>query len=131
MNKKLYYTLNCTWGILMTLIGLLCASVLSATKHTAYNYRGCLHYKVGKNWGGVSLGLVIITDVTPSDHTLKHEYGHTLQNALYGILFPFIVAIPSAMRYHERIILAKKGAELEPYDAVWYEGQATEWGNKY
>ena len=131
MKKSIYYFLNFTWGIIMTLIGLISASVLLATKHKVNTYNGCLHFKIGENWGGVSLGIVIITDGTPTEHTLKHEYGHSIQNAMYGVLFPFIVGIPSMLRYWKREILKSKGVVLEPYDSVWYEGEATAFGNKY
>ena len=131
MNKQLYYILSFTWGIIMTFIGLISALCLTCIGRKANTYNGCLHFKVGKNWGGVSLGIVIITDDEPTEQVLKHEYGHTIQNAMYGILFPFIVAIPSALRYQKRRLLKTKGAEPQPYDAVWYEGQATAFGNKF
>ena len=64
--------------------------------------------------------------------TRPHEFGHSLQNCLWGPLFPFVIAIPSATRYWYRDISAKKGNKpTTDYDAVWFEGQATEWGNKY
>lgn len=132
MNKKLFMTLSHTWGLLMVIIGYGAMLVLKALGYKAEKYGWCYHFSVGKNWGGVSLGRVIITDDKTSKHTLNHEHGHAIQNALYGVLFPFIVAIPSAVRYHYRNAQEKKGVELKTkYDDIWFEGQATEWGDKY
>lgn len=132
MNKKLFMTLSHTWGLLMAIIGYGAMLVLKALGYKAEKYGWCYHFSVGKNWGGVSLGRVIITDDKTTKHTLNHEHGHAIQNALYGILFPFIVAIPSAIRYHYRNTQEKKGIELKTeYDDAWFEGQATQWGDKY
>lgn len=129
--KKLYYILNTLWGFPMTLIGLLAYTVLTCCGYKAKDWATCKWFTVGKNWGGVSLGFVIITDDNPSVKTLDHEFGHSLQNAVFGILFPFIVAIPSATRYWKREFDAKKGKELPPYDSIWFEGQATKIGTLY
>ena len=132
MNKKLFIILSHTWGLLMIIIGYGAMLVLKALGYKAERYGWCYHFSVGKNWGGISLGRVIITDDKTTKHTLNHEHGHAIQNALYGILFPFIVAIPSVIRYHYRNAQEKRGIELKTeYDDAWFEGQATKWGDKY
>lgn len=128
--KILYYVLNCTWGCIMVIIGAIAALYLKCRRYNSTVYGGCRHFVVGKDWGGVSLGLIIITDDTTSVSAMNHEFGHSIQNAIYGILFPFIVAIPSAIRSIYRRQASKKGATLPPYDSVWFEGQATKWGTK-
>ena len=66
--------------------------------------------EVGGNWGGVSLGAFALCgkyNQPDSDcympewyeDTRKHEAGHSLQNIILGPFFPFVVAIPSAIRY--------------------------------
>jgi hypothetical protein len=45
-------------------------------------------------------------------------------------LFPFIVAIPSAIRYHYQNYRSSKGLSNKEYDAIWFEGMATKWGTK-
>ena len=130
-NRTIYYFLNFTWGVIMTVIGLLAAASLTCFGKKAGTFNGCLWFGVGEHWGAVNLGIVIITDKDTSISTLKHEYGHSIQNAMYGILFPFIVGAPSFLRCCKRKILMAKGVELGPYDAVWYEGQATALGNKF
>ena len=131
MNKQLYNTLNHTWGIIMTLIGYVVYAVLRCVGFKPEKVGPCSHFKIGKNWGGISLGLTIITDDEPNKHILDHEFGHSIQNAFFGPLFPFIVAMPSVIRYWKREIDYKKGKELPDYDSIWFEGQATELGKKY
>lgn len=99
MNKFLFYLLSFTWGLPMTLIGLIVALVLLITGHKPKKYGYCLHFEVGDCWGGLNLGIVFLTDKTPSTHTKNHEHGHGLQNCYFGPLTPFIVVIPSAYRY--------------------------------
>ena len=129
MNRKLFYILNFTWGLPMTLIGGIACLVLIGCGKLPTVHGGCLCFTVGKNWGGVSLGLVMIVSERATENTKNHELGHALQNAVYGVFMPFIVSIPSAVRYWYR--RGKDPATLPPYDAVWFEGQATEWGNQF
>lgn len=132
MTKKQFYFLSFTWGLIMNIIGGAAALVLMALGYKPRRFRGCLRFTVGHNRGGVSLGLVIITGRAATEDTLKHECGHSLQNAAYGVLFPFVVAIPSFVRCWIRKIKHKAGKPPKTtYDAVWFEAQATEWGNKY
>jgi hypothetical protein len=127
MNRKLFYILNLTWGLPMTLIGTIAALALIGCGKLPTNHGGCLCFTVGKKWGGVSLGLVMIVSKQATEDTKNHELGHALQNAVYGLFMPFIVSIPSAVRYWYR--RTRKHSTLPPYDAVWFERQATEWGN--
>lgn len=135
MKRTLFYVLSCTWGCLMTLAGaLVAAALITFGKKKPTKEGPCWCFVIGKNWGGVSLGPVML--MSPANYaagrTVKHEFGHSLQNCLWGPLFPFVIALPSAGRYHRRETLRKKGVKLETeYDDIWFEGQATEWGNKY
>lgn len=126
-NKMLYYILNFTWGIIMNIFGLIGAAAFSAAGRKPFFYAGSIVFRVGHNWGGVSLGIFSFVCEEAGQHTLDHEFGHSLQNAVYGPLFPFIVAIPSFTRYW-MIRLSK--LKVDNYDDAWFEGQATEWGTK-
>ena len=129
--KKLYYILNLTWGLPMNIIGGLVATVLVSTGHKPKKFEGCYHFVVGKSWGGLNLGLFILTDEKESVHTKTHEFGHSIQNAMYGIFMPFIVAIPSVIRYWYRAIRTYYGLSNVSYDDIWFEGQASKLGYKY
>ena len=45
---------------------------------------------------------------------------------------PFVICIPSAIRYwYRELKYYRKGLYPETdYDSIWFEGQATKWGNK-
>ena len=128
--------LNYTWGILATLIGWLVFSFCiiflrkKIIKNTPYKWMRAL--LLGNNWGGCSLGLVmLVADGMGSEytsHTFKHELGHSVQNAFYGPFWLFIVAIPSGIRYLYRNSKISKGKELPDYDQIWFEGSATDIG---
>lgn len=64
-----------------------------------------------------------------------HEWGHGIQNIILGPLMPFLVAIPSCIRYWYRELLVRSGekkyADLPDYDSIWFEGWATKLGKKY
>lgn len=130
-NSKLYHVLNFTWGLPMTLIGFIVASALRCVGYKPKKWGGCYWFTIGKNWGGLNLGLVILTDSDTSITTLDHEFGHSMQNAMFGLLFPFIIGIPSVIRYWKRNVDESKGKVLKPYDAIWFEGQATRLGTLY
>ena len=130
MTKLLFYVLNLTWGIPMNLIGALVALGLHIGGKRPTRHGLCWCYIVGRGWGGVSLGLVmIVAETSNHDDTKNHEHGHAWQNALYGVFFPFVVAIPSAIRYWYRE--KQDPLSLPPYDSIWFEKQATEWGEQY
>lgn len=64
---------------------------------------------------------------------MAHEAGHGLQNIVWGFLFPFVVCIPSAIRYWYRELKYHR-KHIKPkteYDDIWFEGQATRWGHIY
>lgn len=131
-NKASFYTLSFTWGIIMTVIGLISAFALICAGYTPKRWGGCIYFNVGKNWGGVSLGIVFITDERDSTSTKNHEFGHSIQNCRYGLLMPFIVCIPSFIRYWYREIRIRKGLKNEtPYSAIWFEHEADVLGEKY
>lgn len=129
-NKTIYYILNFTWGIIMNIFGLIGAGAMLALGKKPIRHAGSIVFRTGHNWGGVSLGIFSFICEESGQHTLDHEFGHSLQNALYGPLFPFIVAIPSFIHYHIFNYNQKHGIPNEDYDAAWFEGQATDWGTK-
>lgn len=133
MKKILYWIVSLTWGGLMTFIGLIVALVLLITGHKPYKFGYTFYFKVGKNWGGLELGGLFITDSNPSLHTLCHEHGHGFQNLWWGPLFPFVIGIPSAIRYWYREIKYYRKGKVPPttYDSIWFEGQASKLGEKY
>ena len=134
-NKFLFYFLSFTWGLPMTLIGCLVAVVLLVLGYKPKKWGWCWYFEVGENWGGVELGIFFLTNKNPSVNIKNHEHGHGLQNCVFGFLMPFIVCIPSAVRYwyREYLVLSgrKKSYELPDYDSVWFERDASTLGTEF
>lgn len=129
-NKWLYYILMFTWGLLMSLIGLiatLCFLIGGQKPHGIY---GIWKFEVKERWGGADLGCMYVRDTTSTEAVDRHEVGHSYQNCILGPLFPFIVAIPSAIRYWDRQRRIANGETLKPYDSIWFEGSATDIGDE-
>ena len=112
----------------MNIFGLIGAAALSAAGRKPFLHAGSITFKVGKDWGGLSLGIFSFVCEEAQQHTLDHEFGHAIQNAIYGPIFPFIVAIPSFTRYH---LITNDIIKVNNYDDIWFEKQATEWGSKF
>lgn len=120
------WILSLTWGLPMTLLGILTAIVL-------HNYfkgikNGCLHYELGDSWGGFSLGPIMVTCSNSIEYITTHEFGHSIQNCIYGPFMIFLVSLPSVIRYHYRN-LTHKGAT--GYSDIWFEKQADIFGEKF
>lgn len=131
-KRFLFYLLSFTWGLPLSLVGLVTAGFLLATGHRPEKHGPCFFFRVGKKpWGGLEMGPVFLTDQRASEHIRNHECGHGFQNCLLGPFMILLVTIPSAVRYWVRHFQAMKGKVLGDYDAVWFEGGATRWGEKY
>lgn len=133
MNKLTFYLLSFTWGLPLTLVGVIVGIVLMIIGKKPERWGACWYFKVGKNWGGLELGLIFLTNDVPSKHTRNHEHGHAIQNCYFGFLMPFIVCIPSAIRYWYRKLKYTRKGLIPPtkYDSVWFEGDATKLGTIY
>lgn len=128
----LYWFWSLTWGILISLIGFFAACGLTISGHKPKHFGPNVCFTVGKNWGGVNFGPFFITSEDDFEYVKYHESGHGLQNLIWGPLFPFVIAIPSAIRYwYRELKYYRKGLTPKTdYDSIWFEGQATRWGNK-
>ncbi|MBE6613278.1 MAG: hypothetical protein E7632_12390 [Ruminococcaceae bacterium] len=128
-TRAAYIALSLTWGAPLTLAGALTFAVLMAAGKRPKRFGYCWYIEVGENWGGLEFGLFFLTCKNPSLHLCAHEHGHGLQNILWGPLMPMVITIPSAIRWHWRHLSEALGhPPKKPYDAIWFEGQATKWG---
>lgn len=124
--------LSLTWGIVMTAIGGVVAVALIMSGKRPFKYGGCWFFRVGKKpWGGLNLGLVSLISPHSSGVTMRHEFGHSIQNAIFGPFAIFAIYIPSFLRYHWFNFRRKLGLGNGDYYAAWYEHDATELGEKY
>ena len=126
-HKILFYILSYTWALFPTLIGWLIWLLAYPFSKFRFNYDTMKVITIGGNWGGLETGINCIIDNHMDLAMIKHEYGHTCQNAILGPFVIFLGWIPSIIRYHYRNIFSKY--IKTKYDDFWYEGSATEIGN--
>lgn len=136
-----FYLLSFSWGIITTLIGGVGAIFFLIRGVKPKRYKSSLYFEVGSSsWGGVSFGPFIFVDTDTSLSIVYHEWGHGIQNIIFGPFFLLVIGIPSFCRYHYRDWIIsdkcpkkwrKTYRDLPPYDSAWFEGWATSLGKKY
>ena len=98
LKKIFYIIIQCTWGIVQTLAGAVMFLVLIRRRH--YFYRCCIvtEWHRGES---ASIGLfVFLSDRLHGERkeeVLAHEYGHTIQSLMLGVLYFPVIGIPSAV----------------------------------
>ena len=129
--KILYWILSLTWGALLSIPGLIGLLILRIAGCPVYKNGFGYIVAVGNNWGGLNLGVISFIE-TPSDNyfqpTRRHEFGHSLQNIIFGPLQLFVVAIPSVIRYWYFTIRDNRGLPNKEYDSIWFECTASKYG---
>ena len=132
-DSRRFYLLSFTWGILMNAAGLIMALVMLVTGHHPRRFGPCIYFEQGENWGGMSWGMFLIVCKDAGGRLLAHELGHAMQNCRFGPFMPLLVGLPSSLRYWFRKLWKQIiGREPKrPYDAAWFEGQATRVGLEY
>lgn len=140
----LYIFLQCTWGIIQTLIGFVFFLIHIKNPHSFY--RGCINTK-WNSYSGLSMGLFIFT---PNEECKEleqhaggtkelliervsmiavHEYGHTYQSLILGplMMIPGVVSIMwGRMEKYERL----RREYGVPYSFCWVESWANRLGEK-
>lgn len=130
-NVLLRWILSCTWGIIMTIIGAIATISIVCSGGKIGIYNGNIYCQCGEGyWGGLNLGPFFFVPYDCPESTKQHEWGHGIQNAIYGPFFIFLVAIPSFIRCQYYNIMSSK-KQLPPYDSIWFEGEATQIGQTY
>lgn len=101
MSHILYFIVQCTWGILQSLLGFI--NFLFHIRDRHYFYHGAV-ITVWDDKSSVSLGMFVFVTKEPyfydklkdeytqeelSQRLLVHEYGHTVQSLILGPLLPY------------------------------------------
>ena len=136
LSYFIFYLIQFTWGILHNIIGIVLAIWMLITGHKPHLCGPYIYFVNEKFAGCVDGGIFFVTTNQSATSTNLHEMGHGLQNLIWGPLMVFVICIPSCIRFWYRVWYYEKkypktGIALEPYDAIWFEGQATRWGAKY
>ena len=122
----IYRILQCTWGIVQTLLGFVVFLCHFKDRHFVYN--GAIATEWKRNFG-LSLGLFIF--VWPNDsHVLVHEYGHTLQSMVLGPLYLILVGIPSALWANLPFLQKRRMEQHISYYRFYPEKSANQLGEK-
>ena len=126
-----FYILQWTWGILMNIAGLVGLVIGLCFKKKPERFGHDILIPTTGYWG-LSLGMFIFANPIYKD-MLCHEHGHSFQNAVFGPFMIVLVGIPSVIRFWYREAIYKCGnyKKLPDYDAIWFEGMATESGTKF
>lgn len=136
----LYWLVQLTWGALGTIPGLIITGIVILCGGTPHRNGYSYIVEIGGNWGGLELGAVALcgrySEEEPEwfEHTRRHEFGHSVQQLIFGPFQLFIVWIPSVIRYWYGELNREKNPLIrrpEWYDSIWFEGTATRWGTKW
>ena len=133
ITDKEFYVRSFTWGLLLNITGGFLALCAILTGHKPERFGNCINFSIGKGWGGCSVGIFTFTCRDATKELKAHEHGHSIQNCYYGPLMPFIVNLPSSLRYWYRRIVQRvmPDKRMGPYDSVWFEGEASRLGKEY
>ena len=133
ISKVKFFILSFTWGLPVTLLGLIVSLVLIVSGHKPHKNSYGWYFKFGFKNAGFSLGPTAIVG-TPSQYLLIHEFGHSLQNCLYGPAMLFLTLF-SIIRFWYREFLVRvckvDRGTLPDYESNWFENQASEIGMFY
>ncbi|MEE5992525.1 MAG: hypothetical protein V3G42_04720 [Oscillospiraceae bacterium] len=125
----LWILLQCIWCTPQNLIGLVLH--LIHRKNGYYHFRGAI-VTAWKHEGCTSLGAFIFMEQSCLHHErlLVHEYGHTVQNAVLGWLYPLVIVIPSMLWYHLPMCQHYRKRKQFSYYRFYTEKWANAWGEK-
>ena len=127
VKRILFIILQCTWGILPTLVGLFFFLKLNNYPHKTY--LGCIDTRWDTR-SGLSLGLFIFTpndEIKDADKIRVHEYGHCIQSIVLGPLFVAVGIISLVWGRHPYFVKLREEKKL-PYTSCFVESRASKWG---
>ena len=93
-----FWFVQCTWGFIMTMIGAIVALILIVSGNKPQHIGSVVYIETGLGWGGITLGGFLFCSRDAGDSIKYHETGHTIQNMIWGPLFPFVIGFPSFIR---------------------------------
>ena len=122
----MYYLLQLTWGLLENLIGFMVFFIFIKEPHKCEGK--VIQTTLPYSCGSFSLGMFVFLEKYSSSRLVAHEIGHSYQNIIFGPLKPFLVSIPSVIRFW---LFGGRHLDWDAYNKAWFEGQATKLGIKH
>ena len=121
----LFYILSWTWGILESLLGFLVILPIMLIGRI-YIFCNRLVVQTPKffgRWGWAALGCFAMVSYNhkPNSIVIIQEFGHGIQNIIFGPFTLFIITIPAMIRYLVYLISGK-------YKEFWFDRQASKLG---
>lgn len=98
MKIAIVWVLGYTWEILQTIVGLIVWGVNLKRVESVSHMGWAVVVRLNGIMWGVSLGRIIIVSDRSTEKTVMHELGHSKQSLMLGVLYLFIVGIPSGLR---------------------------------
>ena len=129
IRRWLFVLLQCTWGIIPTLVGAAFFARLARYPHQLY--RGCIDTQWDTR-SGLSLGLFIFTPkegIRDAEKIRVHEYGHCIQSIVLGPLFVIPGIISLVWGGHPYFARLRREKSI-PYTACFVEPWASKWGEQ-
>lgn len=127
-----YIILQCTWGLLQTLVGAVFFLISIRYKHSFY-HGAILTERPGL--GGVSLGLFIFVSSENGEEYLNktsvHEFGHTIQSLFLGPFYLPVIGVISGLWCSLPYFNKLRKEKNIPYSACFTESWADECGKRF
>ena len=101
VKTVLNYSVLWLWQLPQHLLGAILILVTRAKKVTC-SKSNIVYWKFERNnrftkyISGVSLGIYILLADNDGEETVRHEWGHSKQSLSWGLLYLFVIGIPSA-----------------------------------
>lgn len=128
LKRFLYVLLQCTWGILQTLVGFCVFLRWCKAPHERYHGAVVTRWKLRS---GMSLGLFLfVPEGVYGDGFLVHEYGHTIQSLILGPLYIPVIGLPSVLWCNLPCFVNLRRKTQRTYNSMYAERSANFWGEK-
>ena len=127
MNKIIELALF-IWQLPQNLLGLILLLIYKHEKEY-HKLNGRIFYYTNEMPSGISLGNYIIMNREDKEDDMKHEYGHSIQSRILGLIYLIIIGLPSSIGNIYDRVAHKNWSKKERIK--WYYNQPWEkWADK-
>lgn len=132
--RGIYYGAQFTWGIIQNFFGLMVCLYLRLRDPSSKmpRYHGAIVTK-WKAHSSMGLGMFMFfghEGAPDAENVKSHEFGHTVQSAVLGPLFLFVIGIPSFIWANLKPFVNLRKKRNIKYVSLYCEKWANAWGKK-